>query len=217
MNSHYTSEPSPWRSNRHFFAVSLQSGCRPARRFLSRWCTLSVCFALVCSHSLSASLLFLSVMTPLLSALQASCRGDWSKGADERASTITFVLGFFFFFHPLPSQLEPPPSHHLSPADLSPSIHSNICHPFVAWYSGGKCCRRGAYSNISTWSDDLPAACTDHTFANKSETEIHAEWHLICFLDQSQPAEAQIHIYDVHICVWVSVLQHACKWSLPGW
>lgn len=70
-------------------------------------------FAVVSSHSLPASLLFLPVMTPLLSALQACCRGDWSKGADERASTITFF--------PLnsPSLLVPPPFC-VAPLDHSP-------------------------------------------------------------------------------------------------
>lgn len=74
-------------------------------------------------------------MTPLLSALRACCRGDWSKGVDERASTITLFS---------PPTLSPPtpslcPATYLcsSPGSLT-SIHSNICHPFVTSHSGGK-------------------------------------------------------------------------------
>lgn len=77
-------------------------------------------------------------MTPLSSALRACCRGDWSKGVDERASTITLFS---------PPTLSPPapslcPATYLcsSPGSLA-SIHSNICHPFVTSHSGGKKCR----------------------------------------------------------------------------
>lgn len=87
--------------------------------------TLSVSFALVCAHSLPASLLFLSEMTPLLGALQACCRGDRSKGVDESMSTITF------FFSPPPNSVPPPIC--ASPLDHSPpSAPHDICHPFVA-------------------------------------------------------------------------------------
>lgn len=94
------------------------------------------------SRSLSPSLsVVLPVIMHLTGALQACCLGDWSKGADERASSASC---------PPPTLTPPAPPLHLfvpppflcGSAGSLPSVSSRICLPFVISHSGGKCCIR---------------------------------------------------------------------------
>lgn len=148
-------------------------------------------------------------MTPLLSALRACCRGDWSKGVDERASTITLFS---------PPTLSPTRSlslsRHLSVqlswiTRLHPLQHlSSFCH--LSLRRKEVVYPRGAYSSPSTWTNDLslPAAGPDHTVPEKVRGK-RTERHFICF-GSSQPPEAPIlQIYNV-LCVYSD---HVTEWS----
>ena len=132
-------------------------------------------------------------MTPLLSALKASCRGDWSKGVYERASGITFSPPTLPLAVPLPICAAPldhsPPSTQTFVILLSPLTQEEraasmehippVPHKLI----------------ISRFLLRVPT-----TQLSMKVNWKYNKWHLICFLNLPQPAEAQMHIYDV-LCV----------------
>lgn len=155
-------------------------------------------------------------MTPLLSALQACCRGDWRKGADERTSAIT-----------TPPPPPPPPTTTPISASLCPttylcsstgsltSIHSNICHPFVASHSGEE---SAAYEPrilpfLYKLMISLAVARANHTLPLQAKMKIWRVTFNMFRGSTSNSGGTNAYLWCV-LCVWVYP-EHVTEGSFP--
>lgn len=163
-------------------------------------CLLSTLSSLIHTHILSSLLSFALTHSPLLCCFCQWWHLSWVPS--RHVAVATGVKGWMkeqapslYFLPQLSPSPSPRPTTYLCSSTGSlASIHSNICHPFVASHSGGQKC--SVYGSIF-FHLRSPASCWPHSTSESAGENRR----LTYFLRLSQPAEAPMQIHNV-LCVY---------------